>query len=135
MTYECEKGIMLPQHLLGHANSTFSFSIRLWVIRACSSMLEVIFLAKLAEPIGGELWSVIAHNFVWYSPSSKDVLGLVNYCIAGGTGHVCNLWKSRIIVNDHQKLFSLMFAQVCTNLLPYSFWKRCCYEWFFSLPG
>lgn len=126
---------MLPQYLLGYANSTFGLSIRLWLIRAYSGMLEVIIPAKLVELIIGELWSVIAHNFVWYSPSGKDVLELVDYSIAGGTGHVCNLWESRIIVNDHQKLFSLLFTQVCTNLLPHSFWKRCSYKWFFSLTG
>ena len=92
---------MLFQYLLGYANTTFGFSIRLWVISACSGMLDVILLAKLAELIGGELWSVVAHRLVWYSPSGKDVLELVDYSIAGGTGCVHNLWKSRIIVNDH----------------------------------
>ena len=66
---------MLPQYLFGYANSTLiGFSIRFWVIKACSGMLEVILLAKLAELIGGELWSIVTHNFVWYSPSGRDVV-------------------------------------------------------------
>ena len=68
---------MLLQYLLGCANYSFGSSIRLWEVRASNVMLEVILLAKLEELIGGELWSIITHDFVWYSPLGKDFLNLL----------------------------------------------------------